>query len=94
MDGTMNARTVIVSFALAGAAGAVLGVLFAPAKGADARKRIARLGAHFARESVHGPTMRVDVACSGFDTFKDSALDWADMGEMTVFSRNMTDRAW
>lgn len=88
----MNARNIVVSMAIAGAAGAILGVLFAPIKGSDARKRIARIGASFSEAGM--PVRAASVGGSGgdFDTFKDSALDWADMGEATVFSWRISER--
>lgn len=90
----MNARNILLSVAIAGVVGAIVGLLYAPIKGSDARKRFARIGASFAGQAMSDTVTDVVVVGGEFDTFKDSALDWADMGEATVFSRSISERSW
>lgn len=90
----MNARNILLSVAIAGVAGAIVGLLYAPIKGSDARKRLARVGASFAGQAMPDTVTDIVVVGGEFDTFKDNALDWADMGEATVFSGNISERSW
>lgn len=63
----MNAYKIIIGVAAGVAAGAVLGILFAPAKGTDTRKKISKTGRdlkdtvtekyHDIIETVSGPFM-------------------------------------
>ena len=90
----MNARNILLSVAIAGLAGAILGLLYAPIKGSDARKRLARIGTSFAAQAMPDTVTDGVIVGGEFDTFKDSALDWADMGEATVFSRSSSEPSW
>jgi gas vesicle protein len=76
----------LLGVVIAGAAGAMLGVLFAPAKGSETRKRIADKSVQFAGEGDRRMTRYVEGLTDGYGTYSDSTMDWADMGGAEVFS--------
>jgi gas vesicle protein len=82
----MIAGKMLFGVFVAGAAGAVLGILFAPAKGSSTRKRLARKTLVYAGDEQGRFTGFVEAAADGYDAYKESTLDWADMGGSQVYS--------
>jgi gas vesicle protein len=82
----MSAGKLLLGVVIAGATGAILGVLFAPAKGSETRKRIADKGVQFAGKGEDRMTAYVGALTDSYGAYQDSAMDWADMGGAQVFS--------
>jgi len=61
--------------------GAVLGVLFAPAKGSVTRKRIARSGTAYAEDVKEKFNGYIDAITEEYDTIKEGAMDLVNNGK-------------
>ena len=80
----MSAKRVLIGVVAGAAAGAVLGVLFAPAKGSATRKKIARRGAEYAEEAKEKLDESIDALTEGYDTIKEGALDLIGQGKEKI----------
>jgi gas vesicle protein len=72
---TMSTGRVLLGIIVGAAVGAVLGVLFAPAKGSVTRKRIARRGTDYAEDVREKLNEYIDVITEDYDTIKEGAMD-------------------
>jgi gas vesicle protein len=82
----MSSAKVLLGFVIGVAAGAVLGVLFAPAKGSVTRKRIARRGKDYAENVNDKLNEYADVVTEEYDTIKEGAMDLVEKGKKKAAS--------
>jgi gas vesicle protein len=77
----------VVLGAIAGvAAGAVLGMLFAPAKGSAIRKRVARKITDSAEDAQENLNEYIDATTEEYDTIKKGAKDLVDNAKKNAAS--------
>ncbi len=74
----MSAGKVLLGIAAGAAAGATLGLLFAPAKGETTRKRIAEKSAGYAEDVKEKFGEYIDVLAEDYNIVKEGAMDLAD----------------
>lgn len=74
----MSSKKVLLSTAVGVAAGAVLGLLLAPAKGSATKKRIAKTVTNYAEEIQENLDDYVDGATEEFQSTKKGAVDLVD----------------
>lgn len=79
----MKSGNVLLGVAVGAAAGAILGMLFAPAKGSATRKRIARKGTEYA-EDVKEKV--IDAVTEEYDVVKEGAMDLVEKGKEKLAS--------
>lgn len=77
----MNSGKVLLGFIVGVAVGAVLGVLFAPAKGSVTRKRITRKGTEYAEDVKEKFNEYIDALTEEYDTVKEGTMNWVDKGK-------------
>lgn len=77
----MSAGKIITSVVIGAAAGAILGVLFAPDKGSETRKKISEKGTDFTDQLKDKFNDFVDNVADKFGTAKDQAADMVDKGK-------------
>jgi gas vesicle protein len=77
----MRSSKVVLGIFAGAVAGAVLGVLFSPAKGSVTRKRIARRCTEYADDAKEKLNQYVDDISEKYDTIKDSAMDLVHKGK-------------
>ena len=77
----MISEKVILGIVAGAAVGAVLGVLFAPAKGSVTRKRIARRGTDCAEDVKEKLNEYTDAMIEEYDTIKEGAMDLVNRGK-------------
>jgi gas vesicle protein len=82
----MDAGKVLLGIVAGAAAGAIVGMLFAPAKGSVTRRRIARKSAEYADEAKDKFNEYVDALAEEYDTVREGAMDWVDKGKEKVAS--------
>jgi gas vesicle protein len=82
----MRSGKVVLGAIVGVAAGAVLGLLFAPAKGSATRKRIARKGTDFAEDVKENLNEYIDATTEGYDTIKKGTMDLIDKAKETAAS--------
>jgi gas vesicle protein len=82
----MSASKVITGLFIGAAAGAVLGVLFAPDKGSNTRKKIAKRGNDFAGELKDKFSDLVDDVAAKFESAQDEADELAETGKKKMKS--------
>jgi gas vesicle protein len=70
----------------AAAAGAVLGLLFAPARGSAVRKKVARTVTDGAEEVQENLNESIDAATEAYDTIKKGAMDLTDKAKKNTAS--------
>jgi gas vesicle protein len=78
---TMSSGKVLLYIVVGAAVGAVLGVLFAPAKGSVTRKRITRRGTDYAEDVKEKFNEYIDAITEEYDTIKEGAMDLVDKGK-------------
>jgi len=76
----MNSGKILLGVVIGATAGAVLGVLFAPAKGSVTRKRITRSGAAYAEDVKEKFNEYIDAITDEYDTIKEGAMDLINKG--------------
>jgi gas vesicle protein len=81
----MRSGKVLLSV-VAGAAGVVLGMLFAPAKGSATRKRMARKGTDCAEDVKENLNEYIDATTEEYDTIKKGAMDLIDKAKKNAAS--------
>jgi gas vesicle protein len=77
----MSTGKVVVGIAAGLAAGALLGVLFAPARGLVTRKRVAQRATNYADDMKEKFSEYVDTITDRFAHIKEDGLDWNDRGK-------------
>ena len=77
----MNSGNILLGVIMGAAAGAAIGILFAPEKGADTRKIISKKGVDY----LHNLTSKVEdipsTASREWDYVKREGEDWLDKGK-------------
>jgi gas vesicle protein len=86
----MSSGKVLLGFVVGAAAGAALGILFAPAKGSVTRKRIARTGKDYAENVNDKLNEYADVVTEEYDTIKEGAMDLVEKGKKKAASMTGT----
>lgn len=79
----MKPGNVLLGVTVGAVAGAILGMLFAPAKGSATRKRIARKGTEYAEDAKEKV---IDAVTEGYDIVKEGAMDWVEKGKGKLVS--------
>jgi gas vesicle protein len=74
----MSAKKVVVGTMIGLGTGAALGVLFAPDKGVNIRKKILKKGSQFVGDVKDTANEYVDTLEEGFDSIKGSAVGLGD----------------
>jgi len=74
----MNSGKVVLGVLAGVAAGAILGILFAPAKGTDTRKKICKKGEDCGDELKEKINEFLDSISEKFEKVKDDVSDFAD----------------
>jgi len=82
----MSSGKVMLGVVAGVAAGAVLGVLFAPAKGSTTRKSIARQGIDGAEDVQENLNEYVDATTEAYENIKKGAMDLVDKGKQKASS--------
>jgi gas vesicle protein len=82
----MKSGKVMLGTVIGVAAGAVLGMLFAPAKGSAMRKRVARQVTGSAEDVQENLSEYVDATTEEYDTLKKGAMDLVDKAKKNVAS--------
>jgi gas vesicle protein len=77
----MSSGKVLLGVVAGVAAGTVLGMLLAPAKGSTTRKRIARTGSDYAEEAKDKFNEYIDAVTEEYDTVKEGAKDLVGKGK-------------
>jgi gas vesicle protein len=77
----MRSGKVLLGVVVGAAVGAILGVLFAPAKGSVTRKRIARRGTDYAEDAKEKFNEYIDAITEEYDTIKEGAMDLVNKGK-------------
>ncbi len=77
----MSAGKVFFGAVAGFAAGAVLGVLFAPAKGTVTRKRLSQKATNYADDVKEKFSEYVDAITEKYESIKDEAIEWAEKGK-------------
>jgi gas vesicle protein len=83
----------MIGAAVGVAAGAVLGLLFAPAKGAMVRQRMARKVTDSAEDVQENLSGYIDATVEEYDSVKQSAVDFADKAKKKAVSATEKLRA-
>ena len=89
----MSSKKVMIGAAVGVAAGAVLGLLFAPAKGAMVRKRMARKVTDSAEDIQESLGEYIDSTTEEFDSVKQGAVDFVDKAKKKAVSATEKLRA-
>ena len=79
----MNSKHIIVGMLAGVAAGAILGILFAPDKGSNTRKLISKNGEDLADTIKEKFNDFLESMAGSFDQAKDKAADIAEQNEKT-----------
>jgi gas vesicle protein len=82
----MSSGKVLLGVIAGVAAGAVLGMLLAPAKGSATRKRIARTGTEYAEDATEKLNECIDAMTEEYDTVKEGAMDLVVKGKKKAAS--------
>ena len=82
----MDTGKVLLGVVAGAAAGAIVGMLFAPAKGSVTRRRIARKSTEYAEEAKDKFNEYIDALAEEYDTVREGAIDWVDKGKEKVAS--------
>jgi len=77
----MNSGKILLGVLAGAAAGALLGVLFAPDKGSETRKKIVNKSADYAESLKEKFNEFIDSATEKFQNVKEDVSDYADMGK-------------
>jgi gas vesicle protein len=83
---TMKSGNVLLGVILGASAGAIVGMLIAPAKGSVTRKRIARKGTEYAEDAKEKFNQYIDALAEEYDTVKEGAMDWVERGKEKAVS--------
>lgn len=82
----MDTGKVLLGVVAGAAAGAIVGMLFAPAKGSVTRTRIARKSTEYADEAKDKFNEYVDALAEEYETVREGAMDLVDKGREKVAS--------
>jgi gas vesicle protein len=77
----MSSGKILLGVIIGATVGAVLGVLFAPAKGSVTKKRIARSGTAYAEDVKEKFNEYIDAITEEYDTIKEGAMDLVNNGK-------------
>jgi gas vesicle protein len=86
----MNTSKILLGFVAGAAVGGILGILFAPDKGEETRKKIAQKGSDVSDSLKDKFNDFVEGVKDNFNKAKNEAEDVADKG-MSTYSRIKTD---
>jgi gas vesicle protein len=89
----MSSKKVMLGAVVGVAAGAVLGLLFAPAKGAMTRRRMARKVTDSAEDVQENLSGYVDATVEEYDSVKQGAADFVDKAKKKAVSATEKLRA-
>jgi gas vesicle protein len=89
----MSSKKVVIGAVVGVAAGAVLGLLFAPAKGAMTRQRMARKVANSAEDVQENLSEYIDATVEKYDSVKQGAVDLVDKAKKKAASATERLRA-
>lgn len=82
----MDTGKMLLGVVAGAAAGAIVGMLFAPAKGSVTRRRMARRSTEYAEEAKGKFNEYIDALAEEYDTVREGAMDWVDKGREKVVS--------
>jgi len=82
----MKSVKVLLGVVAGAAAGTIVGMLIAPARGSATRKRIARMSTEYAEEAKDKFNEYIDAITEEHDTVKARATDWVDKGKKKAVS--------
>jgi gas vesicle protein len=80
----MSTRKLLLGVLAGVAAGALVGILFAPDKGTETRKKISKKGAGYTGELKDSFNEMVNVMSSKFNKTKEEASDLVEQGKSIV----------
>ena len=82
----MRSGKVVLGAVVGVAAGAVLGLLFAPGKGAAIRKKMAQKGTDYVEDVQENLSEYIDGATEEYDSIKKGAADFVDKAKKNAAS--------
>jgi gas vesicle protein len=89
----MNSKKIFFGVIIGAAVGAVLGVLYSPAKGSITRKKIARRGTDYAEDAKEKFNEYIDAVTDEYDAIKEEAMDLVNKGKEKAASLTGTRHA-
>jgi gas vesicle protein len=78
---SMISKQVFFGVIAGAAAGAIVGMLFAPAKGSVTRRRIVRKGTEYAEDAKKTFDKYTDALSDEYTAIKEGAKDWVEKGK-------------
>ena len=85
----MNSGKILLGVLAGAAAGALIGILFAPEKGSDTRKKIVRKGENYAEGLKEKLNDLMDTVAEKFDKVKEDVSNFAEQAQNP---KNVTEK--